>query len=565
MVNYRNPGPRQLRTVTEPLVAEPPQPLEDSALGQEELFDRLARTLIKGNVLKNSLHAFHVSTAIPVKPPLIRAAVSRFHAPPGRWISYQIFTDAVDYLTVENRRRSKIYWDALLNEDLSDEEIIQRFSKTATKNNLIQLILDGAGIATLFLLAKMTNLLNLPNTNTLTLEEVTKASFLIDSAIGIALYLALTGEIDDINRLGDLIYDEQVKVEINKIKELPYDELIQKAGLDPEEVKAITRYEDAKKLINYSLDYIASHDEGSLDYDHWTAYAAVVVQQERLSAALEVSPRYQAYAGGARLAPVEESRRYEPGFIGPFTQEYLQKLDSESSGFYDSVYSAFKADLQSLGEVAGIGFDVCCILAFLDYKDAPLDKVSEGLRNLASYAKMAAVDPRNLLNAACKDLAYKLSNLLTFPLTKLFDYLERKLKELSSQVNQFAGSKLGRLLDACLGLQVLNLSIEAMIDWIKSLMAKIKAYLYGSMPLDERHLEIAAHKRLLLELASSLEYVADNLTNPALCKTLELNTWRDQISDFTNSIPNPLPKLEFPEEGMFARVNVLNQLMDASK
>lgn len=488
------PDSRKPRELSELPIREEPQefrPEEASSESVDTLNELLSSTVEKGETLANGLREIETGGKIPIEVSNVVGAYYRYFNHRSDYIYYTDFVSVIDEVVKFQTDQT----DAIIEELAKGASPEEAEKSVSSSNGLWGDIRDGVGLVTVMVLSRLVNTFNIPGFSALSAEESgSKAWFLADAAIGIALYLMLSGEYNKLEELKNS--DDELKPHIEKVQKKGVDRVLEEGGIDPNKIRQSTRIDDAKLIIRYSLDWIKEHHEESLDFDHWIAYADVVTSNQKIQTCLNSNKGIDKIKGAS-------FSNHNPDRLGPSTAHYFFHIHEATVSKYDIVYNSFKDSLSSEG------VDLRCLFALLGRTG--IEEVKDLAEWLSTILRAAAVDPNNLLAAKINDLYNKFENPAQLLLARLARQLEIFVIDLEKEGYELFSNQTAEAITACLGLEIALHAIRRLYSTLKNQILRVLLELSDRIEFKENYLEIAVHKRRYIHLASSIEFLAENI------------------------------------------------------
>ncbi|RMH18634.1 MAG: hypothetical protein D6698_06795 [Gammaproteobacteria bacterium] len=505
------------RTLVEPTVPKKaPKPEPDGGPLQEEitrLYDSLALTFLKGEGLKTGLKEINPAEEIPVLDSNVSAALRRLGYP-GEVITFKTYTEIVDYLADQQWRLRRIYDRVEIPPDFQSQSSLV-YDKQGRGKDLISRFLTGDGVAGALIMMLSTTLFQIPGFSLLALEQGAKGYFVAQVPLALAILVELGIKMARIKELLEIPgienYDD---LETNTEKRR---KILAEAGIDYEEVKKGTRFEDAKLVVTYVRNYIAGFTE-DVRYDHWIAYGTVIAHQNLLRAAIDTSTlyskQYQTDFGSAPfLASGKPSKYLEDKdlSLSPKLASHLVVLRDRSDSTFNDIYNIF-SDIP-------LRIDYCCLLQILEGID------TDSLYIMGKALKLLSVDLQgelielqdafysmitNMLSAA----AYNLASELTISVDKLLLSVMEKFAEAEKRLGQI-NTNCPSLMD--IGLAI-GLSIESLKGRVDEVLAEVQSQILSLNRPQNRTLVILGDRRYLFTLGKLLDFLAVNLEAAKSCE-----------------------------------------------
>ncbi len=518
----------------------------------DSLFTDIARTYIKGNVVKNGLSGMDPAQEIPIDEfdEKTRAAARRLDSSESREgsvITYSMYQAAIDTVMARN-------WGMRLKflQLEAPRSAYESSSYTTTESkkgyneigNLLKEFYEENGIAgsilAMLTLAPFQSIIF----QTLTVEEGAKTAQALQISAGLAIFIELGIKAEKIynllkkSKINFALTEAQI-VDLEK-NEVARAEALSNFGVDYKDLKDSMKVPDSEVIINYVSDYYARYgglvSAGShLSIDHWIAYLDVSKNQQSLRGALNTASSYsqkfrniKKYGADYANVPVVEEEEYKPVVIHVEMSSVIRELNSASIDMYDDIVNAFSYQVTDRA--------LCCLVSILG--STSQSNISL-LRTLAVILRILATDlAANIVeldNIARRFIARKLQAAMLeimLQLNEFYDKIQNKLAK--TFTIQIPG------LENCEGMLTIGFAIEKSIEVIYQELASLIRQMmdtfidYGS--IERGSWKISADRRHLLSIAKVLEIIADRIDLANICSknsndSKDLGTTKQEIKD----------------------------------
>lgn len=543
----------------DPSVSDQKQPEED------QLFDDMARTYLKGEALKNALAELDPAGFIPVEDESrVRAAVARRapDIPDGSIITFGLFKEACEYLAGSMANADEEF---LITFNPVDPEVGSRKWSQTTKNQAtyeddwISAFTDGllalGGVAIASYIADFAEL-NKPtvgvDSHGDTGEVQSKASgglmagiaLLIELGVTAAAYYALFGQFggdDDKNR--STFEELAANPELRKAA-------LEDAGYDYENFKRNQEWNDYKAIKDYSLTYIQRNSENA-KYDHWIGWMNVLGNQTIVGGALAMAPTFsnkwrkfyrrgempttQTLSGGegsnegfdAENQVYESGDPYGPGIEDQLRDTIKTSMTQAVKGYFSTLITATNTHYDK--SLASFSFYVderilCCLIWFIGKVDTSTLKTISAILKLALVTVSVSLkDLINIFLTILGDVWAAIISLINDYIHKLINLIVQKILSLIAKIPD---SDLFVALQYCLGLDWLIriidwivaeilLLVQKLVDWMRTVMIKFTG---GAT----RFVAISAERKALATMVAFIDALAEQLDRANdICPTRE--------------------------------------------
>lgn len=530
----------------------------------DELFTDLARTYIKGNVVKKGLSKMEPAQEIPIDEwdEKTRASARRLNiteSRDGTVITYSMYQAAVDYVLDKNwENRLRFLTLQAPGKETVTNNNIETNKSYSEAGNLLKEFFEQNGIAgtilSMLTLAPFQSVIF----QALTVEEGAKLVQAGQILGGIAIFIELGIK-------AEKIYNLLKKSKINyalteaQIVELEKDEVarsiaLQNVGIDHTELKQSLELTDHETLINYVSEFYRRNagllsTNSHLTIDHWIAYLDVSRNQQSLRGALNTADSYSQKFKNIRSTEITTDIDFvdRPAddkltTIHVDMASVLRELNSQSIEMYDDIVNAFTYQVTDRA--------MCCLVSILG---ATRQSNIDLLRTMAVVLRILATDlAGNIIeldNIARRFIAKKLHSAmfeLMLQFNQFYDKIQRKLSSMFTI--EIPG------LENCQGMLTLGYAINKafeviykQLSWlIRDIMSSISSY--GE--IEKGSWQIVGDRRHLLSVAKILEILADRIELANICANSG-----DQQKDLG------LSKQDIKDE---AARNVIHQLIEKS-
>jgi len=507
----------------------------------DELFTKLAKTYLKGEVVKEGLSRMDPAQFIPIEEGAdpVRAAairIARETSENGTIITYTMFQKAVD--VVLNKK-----WElrgTVINTQIPASTYERTSQATARLSNSsdtidswIKEFINQNGIITTILGVLTMSPFQASIFQALGVEKGAQGVQLSQIPIGITIFLELGIKAERILAMlkGSKLSTPAVENLVNdlSLSETKRAEAFSSIGIDYEQFKKSQEVQDCEILINYVKEYYARYGGldkpgGFLTIDHWVAYLQVAQNQQIVRGALNTSssfsPKFQAirdlntssteFPQGQTL--FDDTRNRTSKMFIEFGSS-IKALNQNSDALYDNIVNVMSFGLNDAA--------LCCLVQIFGQIIDPgiLIAVAALLRLLGTGI---AVD----LNGVFNFLAKILANLLMDALYELMAKLNEFYYKICAKIIKAFTIDLDNL-PACsfmisLGWALIN-ALGLLFDQIYALLREILS-LIGEFGLAKNlSWEVAANRRHLLGVARILEVLANKLQLASVCERVEVN------------------------------------------
>lgn len=517
----------------------------------EVLFTDLAKTYIKGNVVKNGLSKMEPAQEIPIDEfdEKTRAAARRFDTTQsrnGEVITYSMYQNAVDTLLNRN-------WDMRLKflSIKTPGSVFSSSSTSSTENtkgydavgNLLKEFYEENGIAgsilAMLTLAPFQSIIF----QTLTVEEGAKTTQALQIAAGLAIFIELGIKAE---KIYNLLKKSKINLALTEAQitgleksEAARAEALSNFGVDYQDLKDSMRQPDSEVIINYVSEYYGRfgglvEQGGHLTIDHWLAYLDVSRNQQSIRDALNTADSYSQKFRNIRagvqadIEPVIDPEQPPTTVIHVDLGSVIRELDSQSTEMYDDIVNAFAYQVTDRA--------LCCLVSILG---STKQSNIELLRTMAVILRILATSlTANIIeldNIARRFIARKLQSAvfeIMLQLNQFYDKIQDKLARAFTL--QIPG------LERCEGMLSLGYAFEMAIEVIyKELESLIRGLMndiasYGA--IERGSWQIAADRRHLLSIAKVLEIIANRIDLANICsknnnESKDLGTTSQDIKD----------------------------------
>lgn len=556
-----------------------PKP-EEAPLREGEtvkLFDDLAKTYIKGYILKTGLSKMEPAQYIPIDQtaePVVAGAKRLFEdqSRKGTIITYSMFQTCVDSVLEDRWKFRKNYLNIKPQNSVFSsrtESVTTRGSGDQTAS-LIKEFLEENGIAGTIMAVLVASPFQSLIFQSLSPEEsAAKAVHFNFALAGIAFLIELGIKAE---RIYNLLKKQKLNFAIteDQIVNLENDSAARAAalsefGVDREELKQDMKQIDSQVIIDYVSDYYQKNgglleENSNLTLDHWLAYKTVAYNQQLLRGALNTADKYtdkyREFIGQEDTpeitGPISANATNTNTSIHLDLASTLKTLNQESTDSYNDIVRAFNHYITD--------GDLCCLVSIFGTLDTEL------LRTIALILRILAVDLGGEF--------IRLDNILRRWIAKK---LQAAIFEILEQLNTFYHKIDQKLTEAftididglpfCSGLLSIGLALMQSLDiiheqirfWIRDIQSAISDF--GS--IRSGSWEIAADRIHLVGIAKVLEVMATRIDVASYCKTEDgniVNTLPSQSNETTAEdladqvisqiIESPAPVLAISKEDL---------------
>jgi hypothetical protein len=539
LVDETNIAPESLQDDKPPLA-------DDRQQATEELFRGLAKTYLKGNLLKKGLAGMDPAAYIPITDdaPEVAAAARRLaesESKQGAIITYAMYQRSVDEIHEQKWKSRRKYF----NTDIpvtgrGQAELAAKTSKTE-KDGIFDAFVNGVGAAGALLgalaIAPFMADVFLALSNE---EAASKASFTVKAVAGIAILIEIGVKVAKIIELlkslkVSIPNAEQVVNELATSREAR-NRALQNVGLNHDELVGSLESDDHKKILEYTSEYYKRYGGliGPGEYltiDHWIAYLHVAQNQLMIRGALDISDTYSKKFAELRTgssAPVISSSETSINDSIDFPRldisnglvSSTRALRERSNDIYDDILNAFMYQVTDT--------ILCCLVSlFGAFKDTQM------MRTIAAILRLLAMDfgleLANLLNQLMKYV----TNMIVGALFQLVCEMDKLMQKIMLKVAAAFTVNIPGL-ENCIGLISLGWcileAIQALFKIIKDLIREIMAII-SSYSIDMRGWEAAGDRRHLLGIARILEVLANKLDAAKICDVVVAETTPPEITE----------------------------------
>jgi hypothetical protein len=572
----------------------------DKQPAEDQLFDDLAKTFLKGEALKEGLAGLAPAGFIPVEDEAkVRAAIVRV-APDikgGKIITFGLFKEACEYLAgaMMNVNEDFITGFKHVDPEVGARKFTQQFKgQQSYSDDWLSAFLDGLlAVGGLWLASYMLDMQEAQKPTTgvdsqgASGEVQSKAMmgmpagmcFLIELGMTLAAFLLIYGQANDPSAK-------------DKFKELEADpakrkKILEDAGFDYEKFKRNQQWNDYKAIKDYAVKYISMNPD-KLNYDHWVGWLNVLESQTVLTGAIGMAPTFsnkwrKFYTRG----DLDTDVKYEEGFTiddlesdplagttfdvntgapDDLIKDTLETAMSDAiKGYFSGLLTATNKEYDTM--LASYSFYVderllCCILWFV----GPVDTGT--LRTLSAVLKIALFDITFSLHdliASIIDTCYSaVINLLNNYIHELVNGIITKIYKLLAKIPE---AEFGAFLTYCIGIEWLLLIIDYIMSMIVDIVDDCVKFLtslsLGAANRGTSHAIISAERRCIMTMAAFLESIADQFDRAqSICpsnpdqdpdSTVDYDSVNELAADqaikfVAEVLPDMFPVLEMPEE-----------------
>lgn len=539
----------------------------------DKLYSDLARTYLKGNVVKEAISKMDPAQSIPIEEnaDAVRAAairISREDSSNGTLITFNMFQKCVDSML--NKK-----WElrgTVITTDIPSS-VYERTAQTNEKvsgsdgaGGWIKEFINQNGIVTTILGVLTMSPFQAPIFQALGVENASKGVQTAQIPLGITIFLELGIKADKIRLLlkQAKLATPAVDQYINELENSPSRraQAFQDMGLDYTSFVKSQEFRDSELIINYVQEYYQRYGglvapNSHLTLDHWLGYLQVSQNQQIIRGALNTSstfsPKFESIRNqydppleGSENQNIYSERKKTSKMFNDFAS-VTRALNQNSNDFYDNIVNALSHRITDE--------EFCCLVQIFGAIGDP-----NAMLGLAAVLRIFA-----------SSLAADLGLIFDLMAKLLGNILQDSLFELMAQINKFyfkIAHKLAKAftvdfenLPACSGMLALGWGLirglQELFNQINALLKEISS-LIGDFGLSKNiKWDICAERRHILGLARILEVLAYRLEMANACA---LN--RDQkIVNIEETIDN---RQVYVDEAIFSIIQSKDPLITIS-
>ena len=550
---------------------------QDDESPEDEMFDNVARTFIKGEVLKDGIANMNPAGFVPVEEEAsVIASIQRVNPGAESYlrITFGMFKEACEHIA---SRANSIDEDFLVNFNIIDPNLQASTVTTKYKevnkdgSDWISAFLERLSpVAGLLIAGKLVDMYmaGAPQLGVDSLggsgEMKTWSLQGLPAAIAILIELGLT-----LKSFNDIYGDSpsippEARQQFDELYNNPgrREKILRDAGYNYDALKSNQKFNDYKAIKDYAVSYITRND-GNLNFDHWLTFAQVVDSQTVVKSVAAMAPTFSGKwrkfydtnpeAGTQEETEIlvsEQTANDLEGIVGASLNASIAGYVNNTVDLMSKQYEKTYLSLYYTVDPAVI----CCLVWFL----GPMDTSS--LREISRILKIATM-PANVRFsfASVIDTNYLLTTLLGmigYYISWIMDNTLRRLYE------KMLGVPPGLLVEterACLGLGVLfdliekafNVALEYLEGIIKNLQMETSKI---GQRLDDTT-TIIAERRGTGTITALLDVVVDKIDAvQAFCTEepedpqITAEALADKTLDFVSTgLPKLFPVIEISE------------------
>lgn len=505
----------------------------------KRLFTNIAKTYLKGQVVKKGLSLMEEAQFIPIPEDNGEVSSAAFRlnkklSENGKKIPFTMYQKCVDILADRQWEARRVY-DSFINPDNIPKDS-KSSSKAASRTvyggsditDYIRDYYEGDGVAGMILtaltLAPFQNL----GFQALGVEQGTKAYFSAQVPIGIAILLELGIKAYRIIQLlkDANLHSNDLEATVNKLEnsEEARRSTFSDVGIDYDAFKESHKVKDSRIILDYCGQYIASYQPKSTEtYDHWTAYGNVVCTQNLLRGALDTATEYSKEFSELTQTNLpntntvggivsDEINRRPQIKINNIIGSYYNELERSSDLKYQNIVNSF------MYQVADE--DICCLVEIFGSLDPEILTVtSQILKILSLDLQGEIVRLQDIFFGILSDISTAAIFKIVTELTKLSDKVGKKifysLDESLPSLQHCPSIK-----DVAISL---GIALDNITQKINEFLVKILDYTDKLSSPSPIGWTITADRRYLLTIARVLEVLASKLKAAEVCDRKNLS------------------------------------------
>ena len=532
--------------------------IEKNAFGQEdergkatdELYSDLAKTYLKGRVLRDALSKMDPAQFIPIEEfaDSTRAAairIAREISKDGDIITYSMYQKAVDTILERKWEIRATVLDLQIPASSAQnaEETKALISNTKNSSPLLKEFISENGIVTTIIGMLTISPFQTIIFQALGVEEGAKGIQLSQIPAGIALFLEIGIKPERIksilkdSKISTPLVEEQIDVLANS--DVARSNAMSGIGIDYDEFKKSQEFTDCEDIVNYVSQYYGRYGgldrpNGHLSIDHWVAYLRVAQNQQTLRGALNTSHKFsQKFQNIKDVNSIGVQDNQDPNIFNSdskktskiFTQlaSAVVVLKETSNTIYDDIANSFTYYLTDR--------DLCCLVQIFGEIANP-----KLMQTIASLLRILSVDIGGSIVNIQSMLARLLANLAQDALFELMANVNEFYYKIAHKITKaFTVDIQG--FEACsamlpLGWSLLN-AVNTIFEQANKLLKEISSIIGDVGNNQSGEWEAAADRRHLLGIARLLEVLAFRLDLANTCDTSRSGTTSsiDQIND----------------------------------
>ena len=495
-----------------------------------ELLTNYQQLYRAGEALQAALKEYQLGEAIPLAGHATTCGQRLFNN--SKELTYAQFTEVVDRLAKHLSDKAAAIWSQ--SKGLNNLQELDRREGRRHGGSLWEALKAGLGLVTLFVTAKLINVMN--GVGNSMLLPPADGWFDGDALVGIALYLLLSGNIEDLPLLKEL--SPEVHERVLYVQSEGPEKILKNAGIDPDKIRRTTEEDDLRCLYQYALEYISTSTNPA-EYDHWLAYAIVVKRQQHL---LEVLKRRQIPGLDPLLVTISRPRRVHTASY----REYLYYYYNQTRQTYYQVDDLFRQGWSPNNTI----IDPCCIYALLG-EALDTDEYADTFDKLAKMTYFASLTPRshwNILTAFLKRLLLTEAQTILLELAEFIDGELADLEALMGRLSYEIPNVLYKCVPGSRGLSdVWQSARERLYTTLNGILIELDGLADNFLSVSS---EVTNHRRLL-QLASLFRYLSEQPESLWIkCKEGQAQDVRDQVlkarmypqlkvEEFLDRLPKP--------------------------
>ena len=514
-----------------------------------ELFNNIAKTLIKGNKLKEALANLNPLSFIPVNNgDSVQASLARLGESQTE-ITYGLFKKAVDFLEGRDGAIDETFLVSMADRSPQDAGI-QASSRhkglnPSDKDLLSQFMALGAPLAGVIITGLLVDLAAFFWKKTATPDGANSGtqSFLyaaqgIGPAIAILLETGFTLAGMAILANED-IFGPEVAQQYEELSQNPEKrkKVLEDAGYDYDSFVSNKKFDDYLAIKNYCIEYISKQGL-DIQYDHWIGYLNVSSNQSMLNGAIAMAPMYSRnwYIYKRTEDPAALSSQYEieeDGLLEEMEEAVFNGLNFGARSYFSQLLTASESHYNQSMQVYSMLIDqrlLCCLLWFIGPMDTTLIKKIAQILRIVAHGSWP--DIVGLLKSMVQAIARELLNII---LTKVTELIDKVFGQMMKLLTAIPGTDLEVAIIKCLGLDILFRIIEQafleifqfLLKIVKSLKDIIAKMAIGS----DEILSVTAERRMIAELAGFLQLIAEKIDQAIDSCEFDSDLSEDELND----------------------------------
>lgn len=504
----------------------------------DDIYTGLAKTYLKGKVLKEGLSKMDPAQFIPIEEfaEETSAAANRLakeNSKEGTVITYSLYQKAIEIILDKkwSLRATVINMRVPASSSQTSKETAEKLSNSKDVGGMLGEFISQNGLITTIIGMLTISPFQTVIFQALGVEQGAKGIQLAQIPAGIAFFLELGIKAE---RLLSILKDSNLatplveqQVQTLSSSETARADAMSEIGINYDDFKRSQEFQDAEKITKYVSEYYTRYGGldrpgGHLSIDHWIAYQHTAQNQQTIRGALnassDFSPKFQSFKEQFGDTPEDQEQQ------NIFTQDdkktskiFLQlasatrALKESSDSIYDDMISAFNYQLTDR--------DLCCLVQIFGKIGNPdlMYTIASMLRILATNLGGEIVRIENLVSRFLANLAQDALFEIMGKVNKFYYKVAHKITK--AFTTDFENLK------SCNGMFTLGWalthSVRVIFNQVDDLLKEISSIIGDFGTNRSGSWTISADRRHLLGVARLLEVLSGRLE---LANNCELNT-----------------------------------------